>query len=171
MSPHLQRQRNEAPDNVTHKTAFVVGNKHFYKPRARPADPERPVGRSRPRTPLIIQGAPRVSRPSGCLRGISSRSRFVSLRVVNAAAGPAHRDDRASPGRSGRQRTTRGTAAGHGGARRGAEGMNQSTFSPGDCAGAGAKKRVPGRLCVCQGPPRYGGDLLSRLVGQYHRRG
>ena len=36
---------------------------------------------------------------------------------------------------------------------------------------AGIKKRSPSQTCVCDGLPKNGGDLLSQLVGQYHRRG
>ena len=33
------------------------------------------------------------------------------------------------------------------------------------------KRRSPSQTCVCDGLPKNGGDLLSQLVGQYHRRG
>ena len=36
---------------------------------------------------------------------------------------------------------------------------------------SGYKRRSPWQTFVCQGLPKNGGDLLSQLVGQYHRRG
>ena len=39
------------------------------------------------------------------------------------------------------------------------------------CLAGDIKRRSPSQTCVCDGLPKNGGDLLSQLVGQYHRRG
>ena len=47
----------------------------------------------------------------------------------------------------------------------------QRQLSEGSTTRPGQKRRSPRQVLSCQGLPNNGGDLLSQLVGQYHRRG